>query len=127
MVVTLFGSGVVVAEPLTARDLQGNWSLIEIDSRPVPVPSPTAGNALPHFTIKGQSIQGFDGCNDFSGLLDKPGSIGSTRRGCLEEALKLPLDLSDPMPQLKAGKIEKGRLVLPPSGTMPESAFQKIS
>lgn len=109
-----------IAGPLTARDLQGGWKLVEIKSRPV---RPVAANALPGFTIKDQSIEGFDGCNTFAGRLDQPGSIVATRRGCPEKVLKLPLDLADPMSHLRAGKIDRARLVLPARGPIPASAF----
>lgn len=87
-----FGVGAIAAfaGSLTAGDLQGSWKVVEIKSQPV---RPAAVNALPVFTIKDQSIEGFDGCNSFWGRLDHPGSIASTRRGCLDESLKLPLDL----------------------------------
>lgn len=105
-----------------AADLQGTWKLAEIKSQPV-LP-PTAG-ALPVFTIKNQSIEGFDGCNHFSGRLDQPGSITSTRRGCPAGTLKLPLDLSDPMSHLRAARIDKRRLILPERGGMPASVFER--
>ena len=77
------------------------------------------------FTIEGQAIQGFDGCNEFSGRLDQPGSIGSTRRGCPEHALRLPLDMSDPMPRLRSGNIENGTLTLPADARFSRASFKK--
>ena len=114
----LLWSAAVIAQPLTIDALQGNWMMN--------APS-TDERALPRFTIDGQSIQGFDGCNEFSGRLDQPGSIGSTRRGCPEQTLRLPFDLSDPMPRLRSGKIEKGKLTLPADGRFPETSFRKGS
>jgi hypothetical protein len=120
-----FGVGAIAAFPnsLTANDLQGGWKLVEIQSQPV---QPAAVNALPVFTIKGQSIEGFDGCNSFWGRLDRPGSIASTRRGCPDGSLKLPLDLTDPMSHLKAGRIDKGRLILPKREEIPDSVFEHM-
>jgi heat shock protein HslJ len=120
-----FGVGAIAAfaVSLTARDLHGSWKLVEISSQPV---RPAAVNALPVFTIKDQSIEGFDGCNSFWGRLDQPGSIASTRRGCLDGSLKLPLDLTDPMSHLKAGRIDKGRLILPEREEIPESVFERV-
>ena len=118
-----FGVGAAFAGSLTASDLQGSWKLVEIKSQPV---RPTAGNALPVFTIKNQAIEGFDGCNSFWGRLDRPGSIASTRRGCLDGSLKLPLDLTDPMSHLNAGKIDKGRLILREREEIPESVFERV-
>lgn len=119
-----FGVGAIAAfaGSLTASDLQGSWKLVEIKYQPV---RPAAVNALPVFTIKDQSIEGFDGCNSFWGRLDQPGSIASTRRGCLDGSLKLPLDLTDPMSHLQAGKIDKGRLMLPEREEIPESVFER--
>jgi heat shock protein HslJ len=117
------GASAAFAGALTASDLQGSWKLVEIASQPV---QPAAVNALPVFTIKDQSIEGFDGCNSFWGRLDQPGSIASTRRGCLEGSLKLPLDLTDPMSHLKAGRIDKGRLILPEREEIPESIFERV-
>jgi heat shock protein HslJ len=116
------GRGAEGPPPLTAADLKGRWELVEIQSRPVPS---TAASAVPVFTISEQSIEGFDGCNTFSGRLDKPGSIVSTRRGCAEGTVKLPLDLADPMSHLKSGRIENGKLILPARAGMAESAFMR--
>jgi heat shock protein HslJ len=120
-----FGVGVIAAfaSALTTRDLQGSWKLVEINSQSV---RPAAVHALPVFTIKDQSIEGFDGCNSFWGRLDQQGSIASTRRGCLDGSLKLPLDLTDPMSHLKAGRIDKGRLILPEREAIPASVFERV-
>jgi hypothetical protein len=120
-----FGVGAIAASAgaLSARDLQGSWRLVEINSQPV---RPGSVQALPVFTIKDQSIEGFDGCNSFWGRLDQPGSIAATRRGCPDGTLKLPLDLSDPRSHLHAGRLEKGRLLLPARGEIPEAAFERV-
>ena len=122
---TVFGIGTAVALAgcLTSGDLQGSWRVVEIRSQPV---RPAAEHELPMFTIKDQSIEGFDGCNNFWGRLDQPGSTASTRRGCPEGGLKLPLDLTDPMSHLKAGRIDKGRLILPERGAIPASVFERV-
>ena len=122
MAMLALGAVAVCAGPLTPRDLQGTWELAEIASRPV---APTAANARPSFTIKDQSIEGFDGCNNFSGRLDKPGAIASTRRGCPDDVVKLPLDLTDAWSHLQAGKIQDGALVLPARAGLPASVFRR--
>jgi hypothetical protein len=86
---------------------------------------PAGSGSLPWFAIEQHAIVGNDGCNDFSGSLDAPGSIVSTRRGCPEGGVKLPLDLADPMPQLKAAKLVGERLVLPAVGAMPGFVMRK--
>jgi hypothetical protein len=110
------------AGPLAAGDLQGTWTLREVRSRPV---QPATPEALPRFTIKGQAIEGFDGCNQFWGRLDQPGSIGSTRRGCPDGTLKLPLDLADPWAHLRAGRLDRARLILPERGGLPPAVFER--
>lgn len=117
------GIGTGPSGELKAPEFNGTWTLVEIDSKPV---ASDAGAALPSFTVKDQAIEGFDGCNTFSGRLDRPGSITATRRGCPEDALKLPLNLADPMSQLKEGRIEKDRLLLPAREGMPASVFKRV-
>lgn len=111
------------AGSLTARDLHGSWELVEIGSQPV---RPATREARPMFTIQTQSITGFDGCNSFWGRLDAPGSMTATRRGCLDGSLKLPLDLTNPMLHLQAGRIDKDRLILPAREAIPASVFKRV-
>lgn len=118
----LAGGSVVFAVPLGLETVQGRWSLVELASQPVP---PSTSGSVPWFKIKRGVIEGYDGCNEFSGSLDSPGSIVATRRGCSNGALKLPLDLNDPVPQLKAGKIIGKKLLLPTLGTMPGFVMRK--
>ena len=122
MLCGLAGGATAFASPAGLENVQGRWSLVEIASRPLH-PSPSA--SVPWFAIRRHAIEGHDGCNEFSGSLDTPGSIVATRRGCPEGAVKLPLDLADPLPQLKAGKVVGERLVLPTVGTLPAFAMRK--
>lgn len=116
-------AGCAYAGPLKPSELQGSWTLVEVNSQPVTSRTP---DALPNFTIKNESIEGFDGCNSFSGRLDRPGSITSTRRGCAGDVVKLPLDLADPLAHLKEGRIEKDTLILPARQDMPASVFKRV-
>jgi heat shock protein HslJ len=118
-----FSALAVCAGPLTANELNGSWELVQVGSQPVRAPAATA---LPTFTIKDQTIEGFDGCNNFSGRLDKPGSITSTRRGCPDGAIKLPLDLADPMSHLQAGTVRNGTLSLPAREGIANSLFKRL-
>jgi heat shock protein HslJ len=113
----------VCAAPSATRDLDGTWELVEIDSRPIA--RPTSGERLT-FTIKGSTIEGFDGCNTFSGRLDQPGGIASTRRGCADDIVKLPLDLANAKSHLEAGRIDGERLLLPARPGIPASVFARI-
>ena len=100
--------------------LAGTWVLTRAGDHPV-TPSETA--RVPYFTISGTTISGFDGCNQFSGNLHKPGLIRSTRRGCKAGYLKLPLDLSGPAAHLAMGKRDGGHLHLPARAGLPASEF----
>jgi heat shock protein HslJ len=120
----LFFVGITVslAGELSINELQGSWKLVEMDGKTVAQPQTAT---LPKFSITGQAISGFDGCNQFWGQLDQPGSIGKTRMACPDTKLSLPLDFSDPLPQLKAGRIDIGRLVLPAWKSLPGSVYRK--
>ena len=117
----LVGAG--AAAPLHGQSIDGTWTLIEIDARPV---SATPAQPAPSFTVKGQDISGFDGCNMFQGRLDKPGSITSTRRGCPDGIVRLPLDLADPMAHLAAARMEGKRLRLPARNSLPASVLMRV-
>ncbi len=112
-----------LAGSLTVDDLQGTWKLVEIGSHPM---RPNSTMALPEFTVSSESIAGFDGCNNFWGRLDQPGSVGTTRIGCPEGVLKLPLDLSDPLSHLRSGQIHQGRLILPHRNATPSAVFKRL-
>jgi hypothetical protein len=48
------------------------------------------------------------------------------RSCCPDGSLKLPLDLTDPMSHLQAGRIDKGRLILPAREDIPASVFERV-
>lgn len=116
------GVSVSLAGELTVNELQGSWKLVETNAKPV---SSSETGSPPKFSISEQAITGFDGCNQFWGQLDRPGSIAKTRMACPDAKLSLPLEFSDIMQQFKAGKIDKGRLVLPVWKSFPESVYEK--
>lgn len=100
---------------------QGTWRLVSIDSKPV---SQAPSGQVPYFTITGTSIEGFDGCNEFSGRIDQPGGISATRRGCPEGTIKLPLDFDNLPSHLQGGTIDKNLLSVPARGPFPASKFE---
>ncbi len=100
--------------------LDGTWSLLSSGARSSDH-LPT--NEVPFFTVADMTVQGFDGCNNFSGRLDRPGEISSTRVGCLDSAVRLPLDLNDLLTHLKTGSIENHVLTVPARGEFPEATF----
>ena len=115
--------GAVGAAPLHGQNIDGTWTLIEIDARPV---SATPPQRVPSFTVRGQDISGFDGCNMFQGRLDKPGSITSTRQGCPDGIVRLPLDLGDPMAHLATARMDGKRLRLPARNSLPASVLMRV-
>lgn len=102
--------------------LEGTWRLVSIDSRPL---RQLPADQVPYFTITGIAVSGFDGCNSFDGRIDQPGNISSTRRGCLEDTIKLPLDLGDLPSHLQTGTIDKNSLSVPARGQFPASMFER--
>ena len=123
MAVGAAGAATAFAVPPGLEPVQGRWSLAELASSPV---HPSSTGSVPWFAIKRRLIEGHDGCNDFSGNLDLPGSIAATRRGCADGALRLPLDLANPLPQLTAAKVIGGRLVVPKVATMAGFTMRKV-
>lgn len=103
-------------------NFDGTWRLVSVDSKPLKQ-LPT--EQIPYFTISGITINGFDGCNSFSGQIDQPGNIGATRRGCPENAIKLPLDFGDLPSHLQSGSIENDMLSIPARGPFPASLFER--
>ena len=103
-----------------SAELQGTWRLVEIASKPVD--SRDIGQ-LPTFTITGNVIAGFDGCNTFQGRVDRPGSVAMTRRACPGNTLRLPVDLENPWAHLSSGSVADKKLTLPARKTLPASVF----
>jgi len=118
----LAGGAAACAGQASVPHLQGRWSLVELGGQPT---AATASGPAPWLMIKAESIEGYDGCNQFSGRLDAPGSIMATRRGCAPGAVKLPLNLADPLPQLKAGQVHGERLDVPSTEGMPGFTMRK--
>ena len=99
----------VVGDPMDMSKLQGRWILESINGKPV-----ESENEI-YFEIDGPAITGFDGCNKFGGRLDAPARLRMTQRACVSEGPRLPLELPDARPQLKAAEVtgEKLKLLLP--------------
>src|SRR5262245_27783503 len=123
---TIFALALASAEigyALASARLEGTWRLVSVDARPLgqlPI------SQVPFFTVTGMTVNGFDGCNSFSGRIDQPGSIVATRRGCPEEIIKLPLDLGDLSAHLQTGTIDKNSLSVPARGRFPASTFERV-
>jgi heat shock protein HslJ len=100
--------------------LDGTWWLVSSGSRSLVHLPP---NEVPFFAVTDMTVQGFDGCNSFSGRLDQPGEINSNRVGCSDSAVRLPLDLNDLLTHLKTGRIENNVLRVPARGSFPEATF----
>lgn len=104
-----------------AAPWEGRWLLAELGQRSL---REVAAQRRPGFSVQGDAIQGFDGCNQFNGRLDQPGSVVATRRAC-PDAIPMPLDLADPLAHLRAARVEGNRLVLPGREGRPGGVFER--
>jgi hypothetical protein len=96
---------------MNPSELQGRWTLESIDGEKVDTPKDV------FFEIRGEVLTGFDGCNSFGGPLETPSMIRTGQRSCVGDYVALPLDLSDPLPQLRAAYLSDGdRLSVPLPG-----------
>ena len=91
---------------LDAGDLQGRWRLEAVGDQRVDTPRPI------YFEINGDTISGYDGCNRFGGVLGASRGIRAGQRGCVEGNVRLPLDLSDPVGQLRSARLAGDILIL---------------
>jgi hypothetical protein len=87
-------------------DLEGRWILEAAGDMKV------TRNPAIFFQIEGQKIVGYDGCNFSGGTLDRPGTIRRSERACPPETIVLPLDLSDPMRQMRGTVVGQNNLLL---------------
>lgn len=115
---------VAVGHACASTSFEGGWRLISINSFPI---SYLDTDKIPYFAVAGMEVTGFDGCNYFFGRIDQPGNISATRIGCSEAAVKIPLNLHNMLPQLRASTVEQDFLSIPANGLFPKSIFQRIS
>jgi len=104
------------AKATSVADLQGNWQWLRTGAT-------AESGETPHFTIKGRTISGNDGCNFFSGQLGQAGGIAASLMACAGNPPMLPLDLTDPLSHLESGTLEGDRLSLPARGAIPAAIF----
>jgi heat shock protein HslJ len=102
----------------------GTWQLASIDSSLI---AATSEDRLPHFTITDKTIEGFDGCNQFSGPIDRPGAISATRRACPDLKNRLPMDLNALDAHFQSAKVEGDTMTVPARGDYPESTYTRMS
>lgn len=100
------------------RDIQGSWRLVSVDGQAV-----EAGEGQPHFSIEGEAISGYDGCNRFGGTVGGPITVG--QRACAAGHVALPLDLSDLAAHLAATRLQGDELLLPARAGFPASVFRR--
>ena len=102
--------------------LDGTWQLKAIDQTPIEA-SPE--DQAPFFKVAGDTIEGFDGCNRFSGSIDRPGAISATRRGCLDVKNMLPMDLNELDAHFRSAEINGDTMTVPARGDYPESTYAR--
>lgn len=105
---------------MQAADLDGTWYLVSVDGAQVP-----SGSNQPNFTIDGDAISGFDGCNRFGGSLSNPQAMIVGQRACADQPIGISLDLSDPQSHLSGATIDGDRLRIPRWKSYPEAIFEK--
>jgi hypothetical protein len=100
--------------------LKGRWALETVDGKEV-----ASGVREIYFQITEQSISGFDGCNRFGGSISDPSGMRKTQRACPPETTLLPLDLSNPVPQLSQARVREDKLFLPLVDGTGEAQFRR--
>ncbi|MDF0650265.1 MAG: META domain-containing protein [Nitrospira sp.] len=108
------------AVAMDLAELKGRWVLETIDGKKV-----ASGGKEIYFQITEQSISGFDGCNRFGGSISDPSGIRKTQRACPPETTLLPLDLSNPAPQLSQARVREDKLFLPLVDGTGEAQFRR--
>lgn len=78
------------------------------------------------FLINGNRIEGFDGCNSFSGILGEKLSLNTSRMGCQEGVRRLSLDLNDATSHLNSGTLENDVLLLPARSGLPAARYTRV-
>lgn len=101
-------------------ELKGRWVLEAIDGKEV-----ASGGTEIYFQITEHSISGYDGCNRFGGNITDPSTMRKTQRACPPETTLLPLNLSDPAPQLSGATVRGGKLFLPLKDGTGEAQFRR--
>ncbi|MEP4769671.1 MAG: META domain-containing protein [Roseibium sp.] len=61
--------------------ITGKWLLKTVDGAPV------ARDQTAYFSIAGNELSGFDGCNFFGGTLENPALLRMTQRACADDQL----------------------------------------
>lgn len=103
---------------IEAASMDGKWYLSNYGGQTV---SRTANT--PFFVIDGNTITGFDGCNQFGGKLDDPNSLRVGQRACAGDYIKIPIDLSNAQNQLSNATLDGDLLTVPATGPFPASEF----
>ena len=111
--------GSIAENQVSAKDLQGKWVLESIAGKAV-----EEGPEI-YFAIDERTITGFDGCNTFGGSIDAPENLRMTQRACAEEGPRLPLELSDPRPQLESSRLDGDVLEMDLPGGAGKARFRK--
>jgi META domain len=118
--ILLFCALLTKANAMDISELKGRWVLEAINGRNV-----TFENLEIYFEITERTITGYDGCNRFGGSTAQPFIIQRSQRACPPETILLPLDLSDPAPQLSRATVSGDKLFLPLPDSKGEAQFRR--
>ncbi|MBU6281095.1 META domain-containing protein [bacterium] len=90
------------------------WTLVELDGKPVPT-----GDRRPSLSVEGSRVSGFSGCNRWGAEVVaaqagtwKLGPIASTRMACEEDEMKLESGFLDALGAATRWKVDGARLLL---------------
>ena len=125
--ILLFGSAAMMSllgacVAMETNDVKGTWTLTRVGGQQI-----QTSTTPPGFTIDGNLISGYDGCNQFGGPLDDPASMRVGQRACAGDIPIFPLDLSDPGAHIASGSMDGGRLLLPARNGLPSSEFNRAN
>lgn len=105
---------------MDVSELKGRWVLETVDGKSV---APEKGEI--YFQITDQTITGYDGCNRFGASVTQPSQGQRGQRGCPPDAIPLPLDFSNLVPQLSRATVSGDKLSLPLPDGKGEAQFRR--
>ena len=108
------------AHAVDISELKGRWVLEAVNGQDV-----DRQKGEIYFQITDQTIVGYDGCNRFGASITQPSPMQKGQRGCPPETMLLPLDLSNPGPQLSKAAVREGKLFLPLPDGKGEAQFRR--
>jgi hypothetical protein len=117
---TIIFASLAKAHAMDISALKGRWVLEAISGKGVALEKGEI-----YFQITEDTITGYDGCNRFGGSVAQPSLMRKGQRACPPETILLPLDLSNPIPQLSRATVRRDKLFLPLPDGQGEAQFRR--